>query len=99
VPRCFILVGSLVLALGACGQSADLKPAPGHPLPVAPYGRGDRPTAEDLLVPQPQASPERSVELRKRSEKRTDDPFDLPPDEGTSVPASPASPAPTPSST
>ena len=35
--------------------------------------------AENLLKPTPQAAPERSVELRKRSEERTDDPFDLPP--------------------
>lgn len=90
-------VGIAVLALGACGQRADLKPVPGHTLPVAPYGSSDRQTAEELLVPQPQASPERSVELRQRSEKRTDDPFDLPPDEDASTPASAASPVPTPS--
>lgn len=87
----------MVLALGSCGQRAALKPAPGHTLPVAPYGSGDRQTAEELLVPQPQASPERSVELRQRSEKRTDDPFDLPPDEGAGTPAAPLPPAPAPS--
>ena len=71
---------ALPAALGACAQKADLKPAPGKQLPVAPYGREDRPTAEELLVPAPQAAPERSVELRSRSEERQDDPFDLPPE-------------------
>jgi hypothetical protein len=33
------------------------------------------------MTPPPQAAPERSVELRKRSEEREDDPFDLPPPE------------------
>ncbi len=71
----------LILILAACGQSALLKPAPGQMLPVAPYGREDRPTAENLLKTTSQAAPERSVELRKRSEDRTEDPFDLPPSE------------------
>lgn len=66
-------------ALGSCGQTAELKPSAGHDLPVAPLGRGDRPKPSALLVPTPQASPERSVELRSRSEPREDDPFDLPP--------------------
>lgn len=74
-----ILGCSLVLALAACGQSAPLKPRTGQSLPVAPYGREDRPNAEQLLKPTPQAAPERSVEIRKRSEERTEDPFDLPP--------------------
>jgi len=65
--------------LAGCGQSAELKPRAGRELPVAPHGRDDRPSANALLEPQPQASPERSVELRSRSEQRKDDPFDLPP--------------------
>ena len=69
------------LALGACGVKADLKPQAGKSLPVAPYGRSDQPTAEQLVVPVPQAAPQRSVELRNRSEERADDPFDLPPEE------------------
>ncbi len=71
----------LLLALGACGQRADLKPQAGQDLPIPPYGREDRPKAEALLKIKPQAAPERSVELRKKSEDRTDDPFDLPPSE------------------
>ena len=74
-----LLVPLALIALAACGQRADLKPQAGQSLPVAPYGREDQPSAEALLVPTTQAAPERSVELRKRSEERTDDPFDLPP--------------------
>jgi hypothetical protein len=70
----------IVPALAACGVKADLKPQAGKAMPVAPYGRGDQPTSAELLKTTPQAAPERSVELRKRSEKRTDDPFDLPPE-------------------
>ncbi len=69
----------LGLALAACGQRADLKPHAGADLPAAPYGREGRPDAETLLRTRPQAAPERSVELRNRSENRADDPFDLPP--------------------
>lgn len=72
---------ALIAALGACGQKADLKPAAGKELPVAPYGREERLTAEQLLVPRPQSAPERTVELRSRSVEREDDPFDLPPAE------------------
>lgn len=70
-----------VLMLAACGQRADLKPQVGETLPPAPYGRDVQPKAEALLKTTPQAAPERSVELRKQSEKRADDPFDLPPSE------------------
>lgn len=69
------------LALSACGQRADLKPQVGETLPPAPYGRDVQPKAEAMLKTTPQAAPERSVELRKSSEERTDDPFDLPPSE------------------
>ena len=69
----------LVVALAACGSRADLKPAAGGALPVAPLGRADRPTADELLVRPQQAAPTRNVELRTRSEEREDDPFDLPP--------------------
>jgi hypothetical protein len=70
---------AIVLALAGCGARRDLKPRAGHSLPVAPYGREQPKTAEALLKPPVQASPERTVELRKRSEERDDDPFDLPP--------------------
>ena len=69
-----------VLLLAACGQKADLEPQAGQSLPPAPYGAKAQPDAEDLLKLDPIAAPERSVELRKRSEEREDDPFDLPPE-------------------
>jgi hypothetical protein len=74
-----LLVPTLILTLTACGQRTDLKPLASKGLPVAPYGREDKPSAEALLDTTPQAVPERSVELRKRSEERTLDPYDLPP--------------------
>ena len=69
------------VALAACGQKADLEPAAGQSLPVAASGASAPPSADELLTPDPQAAPERSVELRRRSEEREDDPFDLPPPE------------------
>lgn len=75
----FGLVVAFAAALSGCGQTAELKPRPGRELPVAPFGRDDRPSANQLLAPQPQDAPQRSVELRSRSEDRQDDPFDLPP--------------------
>jgi hypothetical protein len=70
------------LALAGCGSRTDLTPQAGHQLPVAPYGRADRPTTAELLARPPQLAPERTVELRRKSEERADDPFDLPPDVG-----------------
>jgi predicted small lipoprotein YifL len=75
------LIAALAVGLSACGQKAALKPAAGKELPVAPYGRAERLSADRLLVTPQQSAPERSVELRKRSEERADDPFDLPPAE------------------
>ena len=79
--RRHLAAATLALSLAACGQKAALEPRPGTALPVAPYGREERLSADALLAPTPLAMPERSVELRKRSEERTDDPFDLPPPE------------------
>ena len=70
----------LALALAACGSQQDLEPVASASLPPAPYGRTDPPTADELLVLDPQAAPERNVELRRESEEREDDPFDLPPE-------------------
>lgn len=75
-----IAVIAALLALGACGVKTDLKPAAGEVLPVAPYGQVRQPQSKDLLQTTTQATPERSVELRNKSEEREDDPFDLPPE-------------------
>jgi predicted small lipoprotein YifL len=68
-----------LLALTACGSQRDLVPVAGAALPPAPYGRAERPTAAELLQLPPQAAPVRNEELRRQSEEREDDPFDLPP--------------------
>ncbi len=72
---------AVISALAACGQKADLTPVAGQELPPSPYGAEVRPDSRDLLALDPQAAPDRSVELRTRSEEREDDPFDLPPEE------------------
>lgn len=74
-----ILLGA-TLALGACGQKATLTPLAGHDLPPTPYGAKAQPDADKLLALDPLAAPERLVELRKKSEEREDDAFDLPPE-------------------
>ena len=74
------LVTTAALALAACGARAPLEPAAGSDLPPAAYGTTEQPSAEELLELPALAAPERSVELRRRSEEREDDPFDLPPE-------------------
>ncbi len=69
-----------LLSLCACGQKTALEPVKGNALPPAPYGAEAQPTSEELLALPPTAAPDRSVELRTRSEEREDDPFDLPPE-------------------
>ena len=80
--RTAFATGALI-ALAGCGAKAPLTPPEGASLPVAPYGaptgEENAPTAEQLLELDALAAPERSVELRRRSEEREDDPFDLPP--------------------
>lgn len=71
---------ALPLALAACGKAAELKPAAGETLPVAPYGAATPPTATQLLAPTAEARPERQDELLRRSEERKTDEFDLPPE-------------------
>lgn len=80
-PTALLLAASAVLALAACGNKRELKPAPGHGLPPAPYGREQSRGADELLKAPIQAKPDRNVELRSRSQEREDDPFDLPPED------------------
>ncbi len=72
------LTAAFVLA--ACGARAPLSPPENASLPVAPYGTSEESTSEQLLELETLAAPERSVELRLRSEERADDPFELPPE-------------------
>ena len=77
--RTAIALAALAI-LAACGQKSALEPVMGNSLPPAPYGAEVQPTADELLALDPEAAPDRSVELRTRSEEREDDPFDLPPE-------------------
>lgn len=74
------ILAALSLSLAACASKDDLQPAAGASLPPAPYGAQEPLTAAQLLELPPLAAPERSVELRRESEEREDDPFDLPPE-------------------
>ena len=71
---------AVMLALTACGARAPLEPAAGSSLPPAAHGTQKSADVEQLLELPTLAAPERSVELRRRSEEREDDPFDLPPE-------------------
>jgi hypothetical protein len=77
--RSILLFAVLGTMLTACGNKRELKPVAGQVLPPAPYGRAEKPSADDLLQVPVQAKPQRSVELRSRSQDREDDPFNLPP--------------------
>ena len=67
------------IALGACGKMGDLEPRlASKPIPAA-YGSDKPATPGELVTASAQARPGRSVELLRRSDRREDDPFDLPP--------------------
>lgn len=78
--RTTFALATAALALAGCASRAPLEPLPGGTLPPAPYGAKTTPDPDALLTPPPQAVPDRTIELRRRSEERTDDPFDLPPE-------------------
>lgn len=84
-----VRVFPLLIVLAACGDTADLRPAPGQSLPVKPAMASKTPTPGELLAPTPLASPERVDELMRRSEPRRADRFDLPPPDGGAAPVDP----------
>src|SRR4051794_41657960 len=86
--RILIIAGVAVLA--SCGRQADLKPAPGHALPMKPIMAHTTPTVQELLTPPTYARPDRVDELVKKSQPRPQDPFDLPPPTGGTAPSQPA---------
>jgi hypothetical protein len=79
-----------VLSLAGCGRVADLKPPPGHAMPVKPLMARTTPTVEELLARPPIAKPNRVDELITRSQPRPSDPFDLPPPTGGAAADRPA---------
>ncbi len=75
-----LMIFLAALAVSACGARTGLEPLEGTSLPQPTYGQQQSSDAEQLLELETLAAPERSVELRRRSEEREDDPFDLPPE-------------------
>lgn len=75
-----LVIATAFLALSACGSRQKLTVVEGvEPAPKA-YGAPMAAAPDELLDPSTQTRPERNVELRRRSEARADDPFDLPPE-------------------
>jgi hypothetical protein len=90
MKRSRIVVVAATLALAGCGRAVDLKPPPGHAMPVKPLMARTAPTVNELLTPPAYARPDRVDELVKKSQPRPADPFDLPPPTGGSAPSLPA---------
>lgn len=74
-----MLVLGAALCVAGCGKVGDLEPRTGNAMPPKAYGQTTAQTAEALSTPSVQARPSRTDELLKRSERREDDPFDVPP--------------------
>jgi predicted small lipoprotein YifL len=70
---------ALLIALAGCGGREPLKPAAGAQMPPAPAMAARAPTTDEMLALPPIARPDRVDETLRRSEKREDDRFDLPP--------------------
>jgi hypothetical protein len=85
-----ILLIAAILSLACCGRQTDLRPAPGHEMPVKPLMARATPTVDQLLTPPAYARPDRVDELVKKSQPRPEDPFDLPPPTGGAAPSQPA---------
>ena len=69
----------IAVLLAGCGARSGLKPQANKQLPITPFTAGAPLTADQLLKTDTQAQPGRSDEQLKKSEKRRDDKFDLPP--------------------
>jgi len=76
-----IIISALAFCMAGCGKMGSLEPRTGNDMPPKAYGQTSAQTAEALTTPSVQARPGRTDELLKRSERREDDPFDVPPDE------------------
>jgi predicted small lipoprotein YifL len=84
-------IGTILMlgVLAACGKVGPLEPKAGQAPPAKAIGQSEVPGSEALMEPSIQARPGRSDELMRRSERRVNDPFDLPPgsDEAEEKPA------------
>jgi predicted small lipoprotein YifL len=76
--------------LAACGKVGPLEPKAGQAPPAKAIGQTEAPGSEALMTPAEQARPGRSDELMRRSERRVNDPFDLPPGSETEEKPAPA---------
>jgi hypothetical protein len=95
-PLSRLLLVAAIAGLASCGRVADLKPAPGKPMPVKPLMARTTPTVRELLTLPPNARPDRVDDLITKSEPRHPDPFDLPPPSGGAAPSHPAGTPPVP---
>jgi predicted small lipoprotein YifL len=69
----------VAMALAACGSKKPLARPAGDPVPPAPAFADRAPTSDEMITSDSQARPERSDEVLRRSQRREDDRFDLPP--------------------
>jgi len=69
----------LATALAGCGSKKALVRPAGDPVPPKPAFADTAPTSDELITPDVQARPDRSDEVLRRSQRRDDDRFDLPP--------------------
>lgn len=72
---------SVLPLLAACGNARPLVAKAGESLPPKPYAARETPDSTTLLETSTQARPGRTVELRRRSELRDNDEFDMPPEQ------------------
>lgn len=74
-----LVVLALLAALAACGSKKPLTRPAGDPVPATPYAADTAPDSDAMVTPDSQSRPDRSDEVLKRSERREDDRFSLPP--------------------
>jgi hypothetical protein len=79
IPRALCALSLASLVLTGCGKVGELTPQGGKAMPSRAYGQSQEQTATALITPSVQSRPGRSDELLRRSQSRSDDPFDLPP--------------------
>ena len=78
LARISFIIG-VALCVAGCGKVGDLEPRTGNGMPPQAYGQTTGQSAKLLTTPSVQARPGRTDELLRRSERREDDPFDIPP--------------------
>jgi hypothetical protein len=76
--RTTFIIG-VAMCVAGCGKVGYLEPRTGNSMPPQAYGQTTDQTAKLLTTPSVQARPGRTDELLKRSDRREDDPFDIPP--------------------